>query len=568
MKLTNTWKSLVTTPYEKRVWANPHPRITKDYSQKQLELLDYLVSSGVNDSLNRVKEFLDGYLRIGVFDKTKCGLPLDWKANPFKNRTWQWLYHQLAILGEFTSVISQGNHDFLVETPCLILDDWIENNFVTDLPSEFSWGDHSTAHRLKNLTNFLLVSQSLLSASRFEKYLDIIDIHCRVLSSSKFYNMHTNHGLDQVLYLLIAACYFPQLSSSNRYIKIAMQRLEGEINYGFAKDGVHVENSPQYHFILLNRLAILNALIDCFDINSNLNLKDLFRKAINFGRYIQRPDNLIPIIGDSEQKKAFVSPLFRTMKEYQSFYSDSSLNKVESHVFEDSGYYTYRRQLTDKRTEDLHLVVKCGHLSDYHRQDDDGSFVLMAYGEDWFVDGGLYTHSNTDEIRQHMRSNYAHNICIIENVKPIRSKKKLPKLPSLKFTKLSSKENVKSISHMYPEFVLERNVCIQNEKITIQDIVKKSDSEKKSTDSIKSILFHIPSDKKIQVDKDKFTLISQQTGKKLYVEIDSKAGFEIQEKVSKNKYSKFVGKLEEAKVIEIKFSDIYAKSKFNISIGD
>jgi hypothetical protein len=569
MKLTQTWKSLVTSPYKKRAWALSSTVVPKEYTDEQIDLLKYLVESGVAGSKNKVKEFLGGYLRIGAFEKTKCKLPIDWQANPFENRTWQWLHHQLAILGDFTCLLINDNYDFLIESPCLIIDDWIEGNFTINLPSEFSWGDHSTAHRLKNLTHFLLVSGSLLPPNKFEKYLDIVDIHCRILASSKFYNKHTNHGLDQVLYLLIAGCYFPQLRSSKRYIKIAMQRLEGEITYGFAKDGVHVENSPQYHFILLNRLAILNSLIDCFDIKSNINLKELFKKAITFARFIKRPDDLIPIIGDSEQKKAFVSPLFNAMKEYENFYNDQTLNKVESHIFEDSGYYTYRQQLTAEKVDDLHMVVKCGHLSDYHRQDDDGSFVLMAYGEDWIVDGGLYMHNHKDITRVYMRSNRAHNSCIINNVTPIRSKNKLPKSPSLKLTKKKNKETLKSVTHMYPGFILDRCINVENNIISIQDCVKKSESNKNSTELEKSIFFHVPTDKHIEISDDKIILSSKNSGIKLEIKVNSLGGFEVlkQENTSENRqvYSKIVGKLEDVTTFEVRFLQPYAKSKFDIS---
>lgn len=516
MKLTPIWQELVSSPFEKRNCILTSSLLDANYSEKQSELITYLVKSGVNDSNNRVKEFLDGSLRVGPFGKVECKFPIDWQADPHSNRTWQWLHHQLAILGDFSCLIASGQHNYLVETACLIIDDWSEHNFVEELPSEFSWGDHSTAHRLKNLVNFLVVAQPLLSLRKIESYLKLIDVHCKVLSTAKFFNKHTNHGIDQVLYLLLASCYFPQLKSANRYRKIAVKRLEGEIDYGFAADGVHVENSPQYHFILLNRLAVLNTLIVLFELDSNIDLRELFSKAIKFAGYIKRPDTLIPIIGDSEQKKAFLSPLFNTMKEYKDFHDDDGLDTVESHLFKESGYYMYRKKLTENRADDLHLIVKCGYLSNYHRQDDDGSFVLMAYSEDWFVDGGLYKHDNSDEIRKYLRSVSSHNTIKIEDAEIIRNIKKIERKSSIKLLKSGTEEiSIKANVEMYSDYTVHREFIIHdNSSISVIDSVEVTHTPNAKNRNCK-ILFHIPTDKDIVIEDGNIKLSSQDSCKVL-----------------------------------------------------
>jgi len=506
MKLTSIWQKIVTSPFDKRNSIKKPSLLDVSYSAEQSELITYLVKSGVNDSNNRVKEFLAGDLRVGTFGKVECKFPIDWKADPHSNRTWQWLHHQLAILGDFSCLIASGQHNYLVETACLIIDDWSEQNFVEELPNEFSWGDHSTAHRLKNLVNFLVTAQPLLSLRKIESYLKLIDVHCKVLSTTKFFNKHTNHGLDQVLFLLLASCYFPQLKSAKRYQKIAVRRLEGEVEYGFAKDGVHVENSPQYHFILLNRLATLNSLVTLYNLKSTIDLPDLFSKEMTFARYIKRPDTLIPIIGDSEQKKAFLSPLFNTMQEYKDFHDDEGLGTVESHLFKDSGYYTYRKKLTDNREDDLHLIVKCGYLSNYHRQDDDGSFVLMAYGEDWFVDGGLYKHKNDDPIRDYMRSVNGHNTILVHNKKVQRRKNCQSVKSNLEFIRSEHRSIiVKANIDMYSETPLVRTFSINDNHLNIQSTVVNKQTENQKS----SILFHIPVDKKVEIDGNIIKLLSK-----------------------------------------------------------
>lgn len=563
MKLTPTWQKLVTKRFEinsKRL----HDEFNySNITEPQKELLNYLIESGVNDSKKRVEDFLSGYIRLGAFDKTPCQYPIDWQADPFKNRTWQWLHHQLALLGDFTLLLFKGQQDFLVDSACAYIDSWVENNFVQELPSEFSWGDHATAHRLKNLANFLLISRNKLPAQKFHQYLTLVEVHCRVLSTSKFFNKHTNHGLDQVLYLLIAACYFPEMKSANRFKAIAMSRLEGEINYGFADDGVHTENSPQYHFILLNRLALLHALQNCFKLPTNLDLGELFEKAIKFAKFIKRPDGLIPIIGDSEQKLAFLSPLFKSQDSYAGFLNDEFLKPVESHLFKSSGYYTYRQQLTDNRAEDIHFVLKCGYLSNYHRQDDDGSFVLMAYGEDWFVDGGLYKHKNDDPIREYLRSVQAHNTINVHGEKIHRTKKFDSIDSSLSNVDGAEGEVVVEANiDMYVNLPLVRKVIISESCFKLQTyILPKTQTASKNIES--SILFHVPNDKKIIIEGDKVTLVSQISKNELVLKFDS-AMFEEVALVTEQDYncfsSKKVGELERVQTIAFKVKSLSNKN--------
>lgn len=523
MKLTETWLHLVSKPSGSRSNRIKQGFEKIDLNADQRDLAYYLINSGCSKSLERVKEFLSGNLLLGNFASVEYTFPIDWAADPHQSRSWQWLHHQLAILGDFANLITQGEHDFLTDSAQLLIEDWTEKNFTPNNPSEFSWGDHSTAHRLKNLVNFFLASNAKLSIEIENKYLALIDVHCRVLSSKKFYNKHTNHGLDQVLYLLVAACFCPQLKSAERYKKIAVARLEEEIKHGFADDGVHVENSPQYHFILLNRLAILNSLIDSFNLKTKLDLKELFRKAIIFAKHIKRPDGCIPIIGDSEQKIAFLSPLFSSFEEYKDFRNDTDYNDIESHFFEQTGYYTYRKKLTDSREEDLHFVLKSGYLSNYHRQDDDGSFVLNAYGEDWFVDGGLYKHDNKDPIRSYLRGVKAHNTVYIEGAKINRRVVQGANERKVKVYKTTGgKQCVKATICMYPGYEVTRNIELDSGCIVIIDEVLKQSADHIGFKPSFLSLFHVPCDKQIKFSGNKAIISSSSSEHSIIIEYDDK----------------------------------------------
>ncbi|MCK7580979.1 MAG: heparinase II/III-family protein [Chromatiales bacterium] len=89
-------------------------------------------------------------------------------------------------------------------------------------------------------------------------------------------------------------------------------------------------------------------------------------------------------------------------------------------VLPESGWAFYRNKWQDKN--DFYFLAKCGYKSDYHRQDDDTSFVLYFKGEEWITDGGLYNYQETDSERKFIRSYHAHSMSAPVDILPIRKK--------------------------------------------------------------------------------------------------------------------------------------------------
>src|SRR5690606_7689348 len=51
----------------------------------------------------------------------------------------------------------------------------------------------------------------------------------------------------------------------------------------------------------------------------------------------------------------------------------------------------------------------------YHRHDDDLSLALW-WGTDWFLDGGAFSYAEQHPVRRYLRSKWAHNVVVVDDV--------------------------------------------------------------------------------------------------------------------------------------------------------
>lgn len=161
----------------------------------------------------------------------------------------------------------------------------------------------------------------------------------------------------------------------------------------FTDEGVHKENSPSYHFGMVASLKrsidVLSELFPSHGLDLG-RFNELVEKGSSFSKALIKPDGTIPLVGDS---------VYRVFGEQSLDLESGNFNYL------DSGYFIHRD--VAKKT---YFLFKNGYLSDYHRHDDDLSFVFSFLGEDVVVDGGMYKHDRRDKIRNWLRSFNAHSL--------------------------------------------------------------------------------------------------------------------------------------------------------------
>ena len=420
-------------------------------TSQTIDISNYLnafssLSSFVSDSINQtllskdVSRYISNtnFVKIGevFFNDNKIELASfpsiewqGWEADPFNNRSWQWALHWFDFSKHLLAYYHKtGNDDVLMKLKSLIAS-WLDIYLYKDNPSnEFIWHDHATALRAKQILMLLCYlkeynkSWMYANLSFTLSLFNALTVFGAKLVQEEFYSKHTNHGLEQVRVLMLLGLVL----NYEEWVDIASSRLSDELDYSFTSEGVHKENSPGYHqFVFKIFLSIVEQFPDYVLKGLSIKFKELAPKALNYITYILRPDNKLPIIGDTELKSVSDSykNYFSGTEEYENFMY--SLHQGErgqpplkkNIVYPKSGYAIFRNfwGKSNNFTDSVHLVFKAGCLSRYHHQQDENSFVLYAFGEDWIIDSGLYNYINNDPIRRYVRRRHAHNIPIFSN---------------------------------------------------------------------------------------------------------------------------------------------------------
>ncbi len=352
------------------------------------------------------------------FAPAHADLLADWKADPLAHRSWRWNTASFNFMPWLLAHYGSTESRY----PALaleLLDSW--RTASPDMADyEFAVHDHAVALRAENA--MLLLAYLLrfgLARERWADLCDWIDELAGMLQQPSFYSRHTNHGIEQARILAVCAYMLHDRPESQARWETAIARLADELEFAFTGEGVHVENSPTYHVfvsgIFLKVLEMLprtrlGTLGDAID--------GIMPKAMNYLTHVMRPDGKLPPIGDTEIKAVTSRfPGFEQHPEWPLYVYSASAGrrgrKPQETIgrFPRSGYLSYRDRW-DRHA--MHVLMKSGYLSRYHRHDDDLNLIVY-WGEDWLVDGGGYSYVETDEVRRYLRSKWAHNVPVIDD---------------------------------------------------------------------------------------------------------------------------------------------------------
>lgn len=507
--------------------------------------------------------------KLGPFSPVKSDLIDLWGIDPFDNVNWLWRLHSLDMTSELLSAfLKTKNVEYL---NCLesILTSWILNNSYEPYPSRFSWHDHASALRLNNIIKIILNVENNTSAHFINLLMLSGQQHCHFLVQDKYYSKHTNHGLDQSIALYFGSLIFFSETQSIAMTKLAKDRIKKELKFAFSSEGVHVENSPQYHGIMLTKILRLKKVFEFSDIDFHKELDDILSLGFEFLTHIINPLGFYPILGDSEKvvpAKVFYN-LSINNKKYTNLLYALSEGKIGekpinlNYVAKEAGYAIYRNSWSFSDSNIIQLIFKFGYKSNYHRHDDDLNILLNAYNEEWLIDSGLYSYNDNDTIRQYMRSAQAHNVPTPNTGKALRNIKLTGNTSTIKQCKINNNNFMIEVSSgIYENCIINRELNITNERITISDEIIDPSSE------INTLItyFHIPADKQIIKQNNQTVLIkSNLTNRTMVLKIINNSSMQIditrgEHNVTPSFTSTKYGEIEDSQCISVKANKLHA----------
>jgi hypothetical protein len=454
----------------------------------------------------------------------------NWAEDPFHDSNWQWSFHCLTVIRYLLAAHRKRGDSSCLERAEALLFSWMRHNYSPTPPSRYSWNDHSTALRLENLLYYLEYARHRgITPKGMTALLEAVHSHAMVLVDGEFYNEHTNHGLDQSCILYLAGAAFPEFEEASGWREIGQARIRSELAFAFTSEGVHVENSPSYHMILLRRLLEIDAMLRNYEGHGvGPGLDDLLEEAFRFAAYVIKPDGKLPTVGDSESVTVKDTANFRAaggVRGYEEFKFSVSqgcqgIAPAALHfAWPKSGYAILRGGWeTLGFADSFYLLFKAGFLSSYHKHDDDLSFVLSNKGEDWIIDSGLYRHAAKDAFRQYMLAPWAHNTVTVDHLLMSRGKSHIGNSQIDHFVSdaLTGAATIKGSHRLYPGLNVERELAYRRPgSFTIMDRVISEDGNERTF----RILFHVPIDKEITISDRSVLVRSSRTGQELNLRV-------------------------------------------------
>ena len=246
--------------------------------------------------------------------------------------------------------------------------------------------------------------------------------------------VRNNHAITETLTLYIMGMMFPMMKGANSWKKKGKRWFEEEIDYQIEEDGTFIQDSMNYHRVLIQLLTYAIALADKNEECFSQVVYDKAYKSLNFLFQCQEPSSgWLPNYGSNDGSLFF--PLSdNDYRDYRpqldalhklltgcSLYSDTfedshwlgcyipnnrdSFAKVEKKTglikFENSGYYLIRES-------DTLSFIRCGLFKN------NGSTDLMHL-DVWYkrknilMDGGSYMYNADLELVRYFSGTESHN---------------------------------------------------------------------------------------------------------------------------------------------------------------
>lgn len=310
-----------------------------------------------------------------------------------ENRSLQRKIYNFGFLQPLRSAYKLTDNEEYVETGMKYIRDFKEQAPFN--PEHMTWHDETTAGRLNNYYYFYKECYEALSEEDKQLLISEMQFIAEKIAYTDFYSGNNNHGMYQDDAMLKYAIEF----NDSEMIEIGSTRLEKYFLSNFDSDGVHLENSPEYHFHMVESLKNILNRYSKDVLPSYENLENIYKKSADYANMVVLPNGIIPNIGDSKNMEINL----------EKYYSPEIIeNSQESGraTFYESGYDIVKE-------DDTYLLFRAGYLKDYHHHNDDLSFWLYKDGN-IFTEVGSYGYEKSIPYTDYAKTYEAHNSLIVD----------------------------------------------------------------------------------------------------------------------------------------------------------
>lgn len=407
--------------------------------------------------VNLIKE--GKYYFFKNFDVVSFGEKIDWNYQHKNSANSYQLYLQsLEVINHLCVYYEKTKEKEVLEKANDIIQDWIHFDQTATKKSKQCWYNHTVASRAIALVHFYSVANGVINIDQ-EAFTNILIKHANFLVDEKYYVKY-NHGIMMDRALILLSIVLEKYEMAKIWREKGIYRLKEAFNRDFSYNGVHLENSPDYHSMVRRLFISTEAFLNKNQLTLGEELTKKLERTNEYFKYLYKPDKTIPIIGDTSK-----STNAKLEKKYEPFIdTEAGIAVLQDENKNDSDLSTW-------------IAFVCGYGSRTHKHNDDLSLNLFYKGKDIFIDSGKYNYNMSDKFRNYIVSPMAHTTIAVKN-KTYKIGDPLLEVDNIKITGYDFNHfyhMVKGMNNSYDGIKLERTIIFFKPDILV--IVDKSISK-------------------------------------------------------------------------------------------
>ncbi|MER5427416.1 heparinase II/III family protein [Streptosporangium roseum] len=314
----------------------------------------------------------------------ELGRDVDWRADPYRNRSWALNLHTLRWMGRLVvDYEATGRREYL-DRATEIARDWVRDNPHGKAGvSPWAWAEHPVALRAPALVCLSAhVKDDWLAASLAE--------HAEILADADLYKGGHNHGLDQDIALLGIGCRFGE----QEWTALALRRMTASARFAIDAQGVLREQAPRYGLYVHQRMRVAMEQIKDCGVGMPAELTRRWRSLEDYVAHATQPDGRLAPIGDSpaDLRPKGISPRKDTVKVFTGGYVFGRTAWQDA----DSAYYS----------------IRFGPGRALHGHEDHLGVTYHARRRDILVEAGFHSYEKTPYQRWTL-SPQAHSVPVV-----------------------------------------------------------------------------------------------------------------------------------------------------------
>jgi hypothetical protein len=364
-------------------------------------------------SLAKADKLLRDVWVIPRFPDTHLSVPLNWREDPFHQSYWRFLFYSLRPTSNLLWAY-ETTHDTRYRDKLLsILTSYVTYD-ETYLPlthlSAVRKGDrrldfpYGAAFRAMVITNTyykLQRSHDLPAdlASRLRASIARLGTFLLIPGNNEG---AYNHGFIEASALFILSENFPTMPDAAALRAVGLSRLDALMQKTVDSDGVEVENSPFYHFYVLDFALQMRLWAKENNVTLSAVFNHQLQSMFDYASYIVEPNTALPLLGASVQ--SFVEASRSIYKDAEQADPEflfavsggqaGSAPAERAKIFPSSGEAVLRSNAHDgPYVDNTQVTMNVGPVRTIHSHIDALALTYYSHGRVLLTDSGLFTYT-------------------------------------------------------------------------------------------------------------------------------------------------------------------------------